>query len=189
MQSNDARILRGAAIAAAPVGVVATVVSALVAGEKGLVGGLVAVAVVAVFFGLGFAALMRLTRDTPQVAMTAGILVYAVQMLLVGIFIIVFKGTSLFNGRAFALTLLVTALAWVGGQVRYTWSAKILYVDPAASAGRPAADKPSAAKNKPVPEPEPDPEPADTPPRKPVGSRAPASREGHPVSTESRDGT
>jgi ATP synthase protein I len=133
MQSNDARILRGAAIIAAPVGVVATVVSALTAGGKGLIGALVAVAVVAVFFGLGFAALMRITQDKPQVTMMAGMLVYTVQMLLIGVFIIVFSGTSLFNSRAFALSLLVTALAWVGGQVRHSLTSKMLYVDPVPS--------------------------------------------------------
>ncbi|WP_405777141.1 hypothetical protein [Streptomyces sp. NBC_00859] len=130
MPSNDARILRGATIIAAPVGIVATVVSALVAGEKGLIGGLVALAVVGVFFVLGFAALMRITRDKPQVAMTAGLLVYAVQILLIGVFIIAFGHTTLFNGRAFALTLLVTALAWVGGQVRHSLTSRMLYVDP-----------------------------------------------------------
>ncbi|OEU85699.1 hypothetical protein DB35_13005 [Streptomyces abyssalis] len=134
MQSNDARILRGAAVFAAPVGVVATVVSALTAGGKGLIGALVAVAVVAVFFGLGFAALMRITQDKPQVTMMAGMLVYTVQMLLIGVFIIVFSGTTLFNSRAFALTLLVTALAWVGGQVRQSLTSKMLYVDPVPSA-------------------------------------------------------
>jgi ATP synthase protein I len=134
MQSNDARILRGAAVVAAPVGVVATVASAMVAGGKGLIGALVALAVVTVFFGLGFAALMRLTQDKPQVTMMAGMLVYTVQMLLIGVFIIVFNGTSLFNSRAFALTLLVTALAWVGGQVRQSLTSKMLYVDPVPSA-------------------------------------------------------
>lgn len=134
MQSNDARILRGAAIIAAPVGVVATVVSVFAAGGKGLVGGLVALAVVAVFFGGGSAALMRITQDKPQVVMTAGMLVYAVQILLIGVFIVVFSGTTLFNGRAFALTLLVTALAWVGGQVRHTLTSRMLYVDPVPSA-------------------------------------------------------
>lgn len=134
MQSNDARILRGSAVFAAPVGVVAAVVSALTAGGKGLIGALVALAVVAVFFGLGFAALMRITQDKPQVTMMAGMLVYTVQMLLIGVFIIVFSGTTLFNGRAFALTLLVTALAWVGGQVRHSLKSKMLYVDPVPSA-------------------------------------------------------
>lgn len=130
MQPNDVRILRGAAIIAAPVGVVTTVVSAIVAGEKGLVGGVVALAVVAGFFGLGSWALMRITQDKPQVVMAAGMLVYTVQILLIGIFIIAFGRTTAFNGRAFALTLLFTALAWVGGQVRHSLTSRMLYVDP-----------------------------------------------------------
>jgi ATP synthase protein I len=141
MQSNDARILRGAAFVAAPVGAVATVVSTVLAGGKGLIGALVALAVVTVFFGLGFAALMRITQDKPQVTMMAGMLVYTVQMLLIGVFIIVFSGTTLFNSRAFALTLLVTALSWVGGQVRQSLTSKMLYVDPVPSA--PAAKEPA----------------------------------------------
>lgn len=130
MLPNDVRILRGAAIIAAPVGVVATVVSTIVAGGKGLIGGVVALAVVAVFFGLGTWALMRMTQDKPQVAMTAGMLVYVVQILLIGVFIVVFNGTTLFNGRAFGLTLLCTTLAWVGGQIRHTLTSRMLYVDP-----------------------------------------------------------
>jgi ATP synthase protein I len=133
MQSNDARTLRRAALVAAPAGLVATVVSALVAGEKGLVGALVALVVVAVFFGLGTAVLMRLTRDRPQLAMMAGMTVYAVQILLIGVFIIVFNGTTLFNPRAFGLTLLVTALSWVGGQVWHNLRTRMLYVDPVPS--------------------------------------------------------
>lgn len=133
MQSNDARILRGAAVVAAPVGLVATAASALTAGSKGLIGALVALAVVAVFFGGGFAALMRLTRDRPQVAMMAGMLVYAVQMLLIGIFVIAFSGTTAFSGRAFALSLLATALAWLGGQIRHSLTSRMLYVDPVPS--------------------------------------------------------
>lgn len=140
MQANDARILRGAAIIAAPVGIVATVVSALVVGEKGLIGALVALAVVAGFFGLGTAALMRLTQDKPQLAMTAGLLVYAVQILLIGIFIVAFGNTTLFNGKAFALTLLVTVLAWVGGQVRYSLTSRMLYVNPEPSVPAEEAD-------------------------------------------------
>lgn len=130
MQPNDARILRGATVIAAPVGLVATVVSAFAAGGKGLLGGVVALAVVAVFFGLGSWALMRLTQDRPQLAMTAGMLIYVVQILLIGIFIAVFNDTTLFSPKAFGITLLATALAWVGGQVRHTLTSRMLYVDP-----------------------------------------------------------
>lgn len=142
MLSNDARILRGAAVLAAPVGIIAAVISTIVAGEKGLIGALVGLAVVLVFFGLGFWALMRLTQDKPQLVMMAGMLVYTVQILLVGVFIVVFKNTTLFDSKAFALTLLATALAWVGGQVAYTMRSKTLYVDPEPSV--PAKQAPSA---------------------------------------------
>lgn len=164
MQSNDARILRGAAMIAAPVAVVAIIVSAVVAGEKGLIGSLVGVAVVAFFFGLGFAALMRLTQDRPQVAMMAGMLVYAVQILLMGVFIIVFSGTTLFNGKAFALTLLATALAWIGGQVRHSLAGRMLYVDPEPSV--PAKDARAGKK-----------------------SDEDARKQAHPLKTRSSDGT
>lgn len=133
MQQNDARILKGAAIIAAPVGAVATVVSAVLAGEKGLMGGLVAVAVVGVFFAFGSWALMTMTAERPQIAMAAGMLVYAVQILMIGVFIVVFRDTSLFNGKAFGLTLLVTALSWVGGQVKQSLTSRMLYVEPVPS--------------------------------------------------------
>lgn len=133
MQQNDARILRGAALVAAPVGVVATVVSAVLAGEKGLVGGLVAILVVGIFFAFGSWTLMTMTEERPQIAMAAGMLVYAVQILMIGVFIVVFKDTSLFSGRAFGLTLLVTALSWVGGQVKQSLTSRMLYVDPVPS--------------------------------------------------------
>ncbi|MEY9848375.1 hypothetical protein [Streptacidiphilus sp. MAP5-3] len=135
MLSNDARILRGCALVAAPVGILALVLSTVFAGSKGLVGALIALAVALVVFGGGFAALMRLTRDRPQTVLMAGLLVYAVQMLLAGVFIVVFKNASFFNGRAFGFSLLATLLAWVGGQVYFTLKSKTLYVD--TSAGKP----------------------------------------------------
>jgi ATP synthase protein I len=134
MPSHDAQILRGAALIAGPVGLVAAAVSGGVAGVRGLVGALVALAVVFVFFGVGLAVLVRLTRDRPQLLMTAGLLVYAVQILFAGVFLVVFKNTTLFNGRAFGFSLLATALAWVGGQVYRTLRSNTLYVDPALGA-------------------------------------------------------
>jgi ATP synthase protein I len=133
MPSNDARMLRGSALAAGPVGLVAVILSAVLAGGKGLVGGLVGVAVVFLFFGLGLAALARITRDHPQTALTAGLLVYAVQVLVAGVFIVAFKHATFFNGRAFGFTLLATALAWIGGQVYWTLKGKYLYVEPGRS--------------------------------------------------------
>lgn len=146
MLSSDARILRGCALVATPVGILAVVLSTVFAGSKGLIGALVALAVVVVVFGLGFWALMRLTRDRPQLVLMAGLLVYAVQMLMAGIFIVVFKNTTLFNGKAFGFSLLATLLAWVGGQVYFTLKSKTLYVDPSLGGSDGKADGPSKGK-------------------------------------------
>lgn len=130
MLSNDARILRASALAAVPVGILAAVLSGVLAGGKGVIGAVVALAVVFVLFGLGFWALMRFTRNSPQLVLMAGLLVYAVQILLGGVFIIAFRHASFFNGRAFGFSLLATLLAWIGGQIWATLRSKTLYVDP-----------------------------------------------------------
>jgi ATP synthase protein I len=53
--------------------------------------------------------------------------------------LIVFRDTTLFNGRAFAFTLLGATLVWVAAQARAHSRAKILYVEPDPSSGSLAA--------------------------------------------------
>ncbi|WP_030057533.1 MULTISPECIES: hypothetical protein [Streptomyces] len=141
MPSNDARILRGAAIPTAAAGIIAMAISFAVAGGKGLLGALFGAVLVMAFFSFGQIALDRLTRSNPQMMMAAGLLVYTTQILLVGIVLAVFKNTELFNRQAFAFTLLGCALIWTGFQVRGALKAKTFYVDTDASENK--DDKPS----------------------------------------------
>jgi ATP synthase protein I len=141
MPSNDARILRGAAIPTAVAGIIAMVISFAVAGGKGLLGALFGTLLVMAFFSFGQVALDRLTRSNPQIMMAAALLVYTTQILLVGIVLAVFKDTELFNRQAFAFTLLGCALIWTGFQVRGALKAKTFYVDTDASESK--GDKPS----------------------------------------------
>ncbi|RKT15897.1 ATP synthase protein I [Streptomyces sp. 1114.5] len=141
MPSNDARILRGAAIPTAVAGIIAMAISYAVAQGKGLLGALFGAVLVMAFFSFGQVALDRLTRSNPQMMMAAGLLVYTTQILLVGIVLAVFKNTELFNRQAFAFTLLGCALIWTGFQVRGALKAKTFYVDTDASENK--DDKPS----------------------------------------------
>ncbi|KOV20351.1 ATP synthase I [Streptomyces sp. XY431] len=141
MPSNDARILRGAAIPTAVAGVIAMAISFAVAGGKGLLGALFGALLVLVFFASGQVALDRLTRSNPQMMMAVGLLVYTTQILLVGIVLAVFKDTELFNRQAFAFTLLGCVLIWTGFQVRGFLKAKTFYVEADASENK--AEKPS----------------------------------------------
>ncbi|MET9292424.1 hypothetical protein [Streptomyces sp. NPDC003077] len=129
MQSNDARLLLHAAVPALAVGAIAVVVSAVVAGGHGAVGALVGTALVVLMMGSGVVILQRTAKYLPHLFQMMGLLLYAVQVLLVGIFLLVFKDTTLFDLKAFAFTLLATILVWIGAQARHYMKAKILYVE------------------------------------------------------------
>ena len=130
MPSNDVRILLQAAVPTAAVGAVAAVVSAVAAGGKGAIGAAVATLVVIVFMGLGLYVLQRTAKSLPHLFQAMGLMLYAAQILLLFVFVAIFKHTSLFNPRAFALTLVAGTLAWIAAQTRAHMKAKILYVEP-----------------------------------------------------------
>jgi ATP synthase protein I len=141
MPSNDVRILLQAAVPTAAVGAIAAVVSGVVAGGEGVVGAVVATLVVILFMGIGLYVLQRTAKSLPHLFQAMGLMLYAAQILLLFIFLAAFKNTTLFNPRAFALTLVAGTLAWIGAQARAHMKAKILYVEPDSSAPK-NGDKP-----------------------------------------------
>ncbi|OQR65235.1 hypothetical protein B6E66_04400 [Streptomyces maremycinicus] len=130
MPSNDARILAQAAVPTVAVGVIAAVVSGVVAGGKGVIGAVVALVVVIAFMGLGLYVLQRTAKSLPHLFQGMGLMLYTTQILLLFVFMTAFKDTTLFNPKAFAITLLVGTLAWIGAQTRAHMKSKILYVEP-----------------------------------------------------------
>ncbi|WP_030201923.1 hypothetical protein [Streptomyces sp. NRRL S-87] len=132
---NDARSLLHVVVPTAAVGVIATVVSGVVAGGKGALGAAVGTAIVILFMGTGMAVLQWIAKSFPQLFQMMGLVLYTVQLLLLFVFVAVFKNTTLFNPRAFAISLVVSTIAWIAAQARAHMKAKILYVDPDADAG------------------------------------------------------
>lgn len=130
MPSNDARILAQAAVPTAAVGAVAAVVSGVVVGGKGAIGAVVATLIVILFMGIGLYVLQRTAKSLPHLFQAMGLMLYAAQILLLFIFVAAFKNTTLFNPKAFAITLVVGTLAWIAAQTRAHMKAKILYVEP-----------------------------------------------------------
>jgi ATP synthase protein I len=128
MPSHDARTIRGAAIPTAVAGVLATAISAGIAGGKGAIGAGFAAVLVLLFFAAGQIALDRFTRNTPQLMMAVALMVYTTQILLVAIVLAVFKDTTLFDTKVFAFTLLGCVFIWCGGQVRAHLKTKQFYV-------------------------------------------------------------
>ncbi|ALV33487.1 MULTISPECIES: hypothetical protein [Streptomyces] len=130
MPSNDVRNLLPIAVPTAAAGVVAVAVSAAVAGGKGAIGAAVGVVLAMLFMGLGLYVLQWTAKTLPQLFQAMGLMLYVAQLLLLMIFVAVFKGTSLFNGKAFALSLVIATVVWMATQARAHMKSKIFYVDP-----------------------------------------------------------
>lgn len=134
--STDARNLLQAIVPTAAAGLIATVVSGVLAGGKGAIGAVVATVVVLVFMGLGLYVLQRVAKSLPQLFQAMGLMLYTAQLLLLFVFVAAFKHTTLFHPKAFAFTLVAGTLVWIAAQTRAHMKAKILYVEPESSAGR-----------------------------------------------------
>lgn len=130
MPSQDTRTLLQSAVPTAAAGAIVAVVSGVVAGGKGALGAVIGALVVIAFMGLGMFVLQRTAKSLPQLFQAMGLMLYVAQLLLLLIFMSLFKDTTLFNPKAFAVALVVATIAWMASQARAHMKAKILYVEP-----------------------------------------------------------
>lgn len=130
MPSNDARNLLQCAVPTAAAGAVAVAVSGAVAGGKGALGAAVGAVLAILFMGIGLYVLQWSAKTLPQLFQAMGLMLYVAQLLLLLIFVALFRDTSLFNAKAFALSLVVATVVWMAAQARAHMKAKIFYVDP-----------------------------------------------------------
>ncbi|MGW2572349.1 hypothetical protein [Streptomyces sp. NPDC001537] len=130
MPSNDARNLLQTAVPTAAVGAIAVAVSAAVAGGKGALGAAVGTVLAILFMGIGLYVLQWTAKTLPQLFQAMGLMLYAAQLLLLLIFVAVFKDTTLFNAKTFAVSLIVATVVWMAAQARAHMKAKLFYIDP-----------------------------------------------------------
>ncbi|GAA0914730.1 hypothetical protein [Streptomyces thermoalcalitolerans] len=130
MPSSDVRNLVPIAAPAAAVGAVAVAVGGVVAGGKGAIGAAVGTGLTILFMGLGVYVLQWTARTLPQIFQAMGLMLYAAQLLLLTIFLALFRGTTLFDAKTFAFSLVITTVVWVAAQARAHMRAKIFYIDP-----------------------------------------------------------
>jgi ATP synthase protein I len=130
MVAQYARIARRSAATAAVAAVIMAVLFAVLGGSKGLIGALIGVAVVAVFFAISVIAVGRAARVSPQAMMATAVGTYLGKIVLLLIFVGEFQNTTAFNPKAFGLTALACILAYTGAQVMWSMRLKMLYVEP-----------------------------------------------------------
>jgi len=128
--ANYAVILRRSAVITAVAALVMVALSAMAGGGKGLVGALLGVALVIVFFGISAAAMSWAARKSPQVTMVTAISTYLVKILALLFLVAKYSGTTAFNGKLFGFTVVVCVVVWTTAQALVSARLKVPYVEP-----------------------------------------------------------
>jgi ATP synthase protein I len=108
---------RHALLFGVPLAVIAVVLGAVLRGTPGLVGALIG-AVLGLGAGLITTLELRCTaRTSPAGVMIGAMTSLAGKILLLMLFLVAFRGTTLFDNQAFGFTLLAVTVGWIAGEV------------------------------------------------------------------------
>ena len=130
MLASYGPIARRSAVITAGAALIMVVLSTILGGAKGLLGSVLGVALVAVFFAISITAVSRAAKVSPQAMMITALTSYMIKILVLLFVVARFSGTTAFNGRLFGLTAIVCVLAWTFSQVFWSMKLKVLYVEP-----------------------------------------------------------
>jgi len=127
--ASYAVILRRSALVTAITALVMVVLGGALGGGKGLVGALLGVGLVIVFFGISAAAMSWASRKSPQVTMVTAASTYLIKILVLFFFVIRYSGTTAFNGKIFGVTVVVCVVVWTSAQALVSARLKVPYVE------------------------------------------------------------
>jgi len=130
MPGSYAQIVRRSAAVTAAVAAVMVAVSAAVAGGKGVIGALLGIALVVVFFAISVVAVSAAARVSPQAMMITAIGTYVIKILVLVLLLSRYSDTTAFSPRMFGLTALACILAWTFSQVAWSMRQRVPYVEP-----------------------------------------------------------
>lgn len=118
MHTSDARMLRGAAIPTAVVGVGAVLIGLLAAGAKGALAAATAAVVVIAFFSVSALVVSWAAKYSAQTMMLAALASYAVKILAVMVLVTAMDRVTVWNTKVFGWTVIALALLWIAAEFR-----------------------------------------------------------------------
>ena len=130
MLAKYAIIVRRAGALTAVAAAIMVAVSAALVGTKGLIGALIGVAIVTVFFGISVLVVGRAARVSPQAMMVAAMVTYVVKIVLLAVVVSSLNGTTAFSTRTLGFVAIGCILVWSAAQVVTAMKVKMLYVEP-----------------------------------------------------------
>jgi len=130
MPESYVRTLRWSVLLTAPVAVAMVAICAGVGGSKGLIGALLGVALVVIFFGISILVVGWAARISQQAMMIAALTTFLVKILVLAVMVDRLAGTSVFNSKLFGFTAIICIVAWSASQAITSARQKMLYVEP-----------------------------------------------------------
>jgi len=130
MLAKYATIVRRAAALTAVAAAIMVAVSAALVGVKGLIGALIGVAIVTVFFGISVLVVGRAARVSPGAMMVAALVTYLVKIIALAIIVSNINGATAFSTRTVVFVAIGCILVWSAAQVITAVKVKMLYVEP-----------------------------------------------------------
>jgi ATP synthase protein I len=136
MLAKYATIVRRAGALTAIAAAIMVALSAALVGVKGLIGALIGVAIVTVFFGISVLVVGRAARVRPPAMMVAALVTYLVKIVLLAVVVSSLSGTTAFSTRTLGFVAIGCILVWSAAQVITAIKVKMLYVEPDQTAAR-----------------------------------------------------
>jgi ATP synthase protein I len=131
MLASYATVARRAGAVTAIVAAILVGLSAALVGTKGLVGALVAVAIVVVFFGISIVVVGRAAKVSPAAMMVAALATFLVKIVALMVVVSSINGTTTFSTRTTGFVAIGLILTWSVTQVVAAIKVRMLYVEPA----------------------------------------------------------
>jgi ATP synthase protein I len=136
MLASYVTVVRRAVVPTAVGAAVMVALSAALVGTKGLIGALLGVGIVVIFFGLSIVAVGRAARVSLSAMMVAALVTFLVKIVALAVVVSALNGTTAFSTRALGFTAIACVLLWSVAQVIVAMRVKMLYVEPDGKAVR-----------------------------------------------------
>jgi ATP synthase protein I len=130
MMAAYTRVIQRSAAITLAVAVVMVAISASVSGVKGVIGSLIGIGVVTVFFGISVVVVGRAMKVSPQAMMIAALGSYLVKFIALAAVMIWLQKSTAFSGKLLGLTAIVCILTWCVSQVITSIKLQVPYVEP-----------------------------------------------------------
>ena len=112
-------------------GVIFTAAGFLISGSRAGWGALVGTAIVGAFFTVSAVVIAWVGRHAPTKVMWAALSTYVLKMIGLGIVLALVPPDGVLDLKWMAAAVGLGIAVWLGGHMRYVWTNKIFYVDPA----------------------------------------------------------